>query len=113
MGVTATPAQPTQAVRAPHGPGTELKKLLGSLGLTTTDDCKCNSRAAEMDRKGAQWCREHRDEIIGWLKEEAAKRSWRDVAGAVLKAATGEFRPSILDPFGSLVDEAIRRSDAQ
>lgn len=60
-------------VQANNGPGTELKKLLAKLGITQ-GGCSCNSHAAEMDRKGPDWCTANLDTITGWLRDEAAKR---------------------------------------
>jgi hypothetical protein len=60
------------AVRA-EGPGTELKKLLKSYGVTPAKHCNCNARSREMDRRGVEWCRQNIATIIGWLKEEADK----------------------------------------
>lgn len=93
--------------------GTVLKKMLAELGLEASEGkCQCNNRAAMMDAKGPQWCREHREEIIRWLKEEAAKRTWSNVLkAAVMSMKPGVFQPNITDPFGSLIDEAIRRSE--
>lgn len=56
------------------GPGTELKKLLASVGITATPNCSCNARAADMDRNGVEWCESNIDTIVGWLREEAEKR---------------------------------------
>lgn len=69
-----------------HGPGTELKKLLAKIGITATPDCSCNARARLMDERGIEWCEQNLDEIVGWLREEAAKRGlpFVDVAGRVL-----------------------------
>ena len=85
--------------RVAGGPGTELKKLLASWGITDSPSCPCNARAAEMDRNGVAWCREHRAEIIGWLQEGAAAWGW--AAKLAAKAM----------PIGRLVDEAIRRAE--
>jgi hypothetical protein len=70
----------------PHGPGTELKKLLATVGITATPNCSCNARAAEMDRQGSEWCESNLDTIVGWLREEAEKRGlpFLDVAGRML-----------------------------
>lgn len=57
----------------PAGPGTELKRLLARIGITK-GSCACNAHAAEMDAKGADWCIENIDTIVGWLREEAEKR---------------------------------------
>jgi len=56
------------------GAGTELKKLLGKIGIYSSPNCSCNKRAATMDKNGIQWCEDNIDTIIGWLKEEATKR---------------------------------------
>ena len=86
---------PPQAMAAPqppattHGPGVELKKLLKLIGITATPNCSCNARARKMDEEEAKepgWCTAHLDEIVGWLREEATKRSlpFLDAAGRVL-----------------------------
>lgn len=56
------------------GVGTELKKLLGWLGIKASANCKCNSKAAFMDYKGPDWCRENSGEVIGWLRDAARDR---------------------------------------
>lgn len=56
------------------GPGTELKKLLSKIGITTKPGCQCNQRARVMDEKGADWCAENLSTIVGWLKEEHARQ---------------------------------------
>lgn len=58
------------------GPGTELKALLAAWGITSSPTCSCNARAAEMDRRGSDWCAsdEGMKTILGWLREEATKR---------------------------------------
>ena len=69
-----------------NGPGTELKKLLATVGITATPNCSCNARAAEMDRNGIDWCEANIDTIVGWLREEATKRGlpFLDAAGRLL-----------------------------
>lgn len=68
------------------GPGTELKALLSRVGITATPNCTCNAKARQMDEHGAAWCEEHIEEIVGWLREEAAKRRlpFLDAAGRML-----------------------------
>lgn len=56
------------------GPGTELKRLLRSLGITAKIGCKCNKRAGRMDALGPKWCEENMGTISDWLAEEARKR---------------------------------------
>ena len=68
------------------GPGTEMKKLLAKIGITSTPDCQCNARARYMDEQGPEWCEQNMAEIIGWLREEAGKRGlpFVDFAGRLL-----------------------------
>ena len=56
------------------GPGTELTRLLASVGIAPADGCRCYARAAEMDRLGVEWCADNLGTICGWLQEEAEKR---------------------------------------
>jgi len=72
--------------RISGGPGTELKKLLKRVGITATPNCSCNARARTMDERGCDWCEQNLDEIVGWLREEAAKRGlpFIDMAGRML-----------------------------
>jgi hypothetical protein len=78
------PAPPT------HGPGTELKALLGKLGIQASENCKCNRRAREMDERGTQWCRDNLDAVLDWLAEESRNRKIpfvRQAARIVVKMA--------------------------
>jgi hypothetical protein len=56
------------------GVGTQLKKILSTIGIKSTINCSCTTRAIKMNSLGQQWCKDNRDIIIGWLKEEANKR---------------------------------------
>lgn len=57
-----------------EGAGTELKKLLSRIGITSSPNCKCNMYAAHMNNMGTQWCIDNTEEIISWLGSEAKKR---------------------------------------
>lgn len=56
------------------GVGTQLKKMLSTMGIESTINCSCRTRAIVMNSMGPQWCKDNRDTIVGWLKEEATKR---------------------------------------
>lgn len=96
-----------------HGPGTELTKLLASLGVKGNVGCQCPKKAAQMNGWGIAGCKERRDEIAGWLRENAQERSWLEKAKATLRAvALGiAFELDMSDLFGSLVDLAIKRAE--
>lgn len=71
------------------GPGTELKKILGRIGITATATCSCNARAATMDEREAEepgWCEANIDMIVGWLRDEATRRGlpFIDAVGKML-----------------------------
>ena len=77
------------------GPGTELASMLKAWGIHPKEKgCGCKSMQKKMDR-GAQWCRDHKEEILAHLEKEANKRKL-----PFLKLAASK-----------LIDLAIRRSE--
>ena len=71
------PAKPPPAPAPPAGAGHALKGLLKRIGIVSTPNCKCNSRAREMDRRGLNWCRANVPLISQWLREECDRRKIR------------------------------------
>lgn len=108
------PAKPLIGWLPGNGPGTELKKLLESLGVNAGPTCDCRKRANDMDIMGIEGCKENREIIIGWLREGQERWGWKDKMKAAAKAVqTGlAFKLNPLDPFPGLVDEAIRLAEA-
>jgi hypothetical protein len=75
---------------AQGGVGTELSKILESIGIKSSPNCSCKKRAATMDQNGIEWCENNKETIIGWLEEEAKKRKMlfsKTIAGIVLNRA--------------------------
>lgn len=73
----------------PHpveGPGTELKKLLRKAGIAASGGCQCNARAIQMNRWGPDECERRLDDIVKWLRDEAAGRGlpFVDAVGRIL-----------------------------
>jgi hypothetical protein len=75
---------PAQKIRAkfpktleenPNGPGTLLTNMISTLGIKSTPNCSCRRHALEMNEKGNDWCEQNLPTILGWLKEESAKRN--------------------------------------
>jgi hypothetical protein len=95
------------------GPGTQLKALLKTLGIEPSPKCDCNARAMQMDVWGVAGCREHRDEIVGWMRDGQTRWGWKDKVAAAAKAVTSglAFKLNPLDPYPSLIDEAIRLAE--
>jgi hypothetical protein len=64
------------------GPGDRLHDLILRLtGEGPTTECGCESKIVQMNAWGPAGCREHLDEIVDWLLEEARKRGhWRYLA---------------------------------
>jgi hypothetical protein len=69
----AKAAKPTP-VQPPSGPGTELKKMLATIGIHATPTCKCNKMAKQMDAWGWEESLKHIDEIVTVMEETAKKR---------------------------------------
>lgn len=95
------------------GVGSQLWKLLEGLGIEHKPSCPCLEWAERMNLWGPVGCRLSRKEIIGHMKSSSKNYGWGDLTKAVVKAiATGlALRLSVTDPYGSLLDEAIRRAE--
>lgn len=81
-------------------PGTELKAMLGKIGIVATEGCTCNMKAAIMDSWGCSLCEERLDShIVPWLREEARRRKlpFIDMAARMLvKRAIAKARRKIV-----------------
>lgn len=66
--------QYTKPVPEIPGPGTELKKLLASIGIHASPTCKCNTMAKKMNEWGPDESLQHIDEIVDVMEETAKKR---------------------------------------
>ncbi len=64
-----------QRVERRPGPGTCLAKTLKErYGVQEEAECACNSRVAEMNARGVDWCAANVETIVGWLLEEIERR---------------------------------------
>jgi hypothetical protein len=102
-----------QAIRAGTGVGSQIWLLLESLGVRHTPDCVCLTYAERLNAWGTAGCRLARAEILQHLRDNAGRYGWSAFATAAAKAVTTGAVFSwlkISDPYGSLVDEAIRRA---
>lgn len=72
----------------PLGPGSQLSKLLKSLGIEPTPTCQCRAKAAQMDEWGPDECSrpERIEEVLAVMREEARARGlpFLDAAGRLL-----------------------------
>ena len=99
--------------------GRELTALLAWFGIRHEPGCPCASRAAEMDRRGPDWCEQNIDTILGWLREEAERRSLpllTCVARRLVKRAIRNARRSVARgpamPAGTRSNNAARGGHA-
>jgi hypothetical protein len=61
------------------GPGDFLHDaILKQVGEGPTRECGCTDRIVKMNAWGPVGCREHLDEIVGWLVEQAKTHKWMD-----------------------------------
>lgn len=93
-------------------PGTELHTLLAGLGIEMPEECQCKARMQQMDAWGAGECRVRRSEIVDWLKESQREAGWLATWQAA-KVAVRESWFRVVDPLGSIVDEAIKRAEVK
>jgi hypothetical protein len=94
-----------------EGPGAELARLIGDLGLSGEQGCECAARAAQMNAWGVEGCRERAEEITTWLREQGAKLGWLGKLKAGALAASQGLLLNPLDPAPGLLEEAIRRAE--
>ena len=114
MPLLTLPAKRPQPVPAPtEGPGTELRRLLEELGLHESAGCQCDQHAAQMNRWGIDGCREHRPEIVVWLKDAQTKAGTWDLIAAAGRAIVRMLPIDPRDIYGSLIDIAISRSGTE
>lgn len=108
-----------RAIEAGHGVGSQIWRLLAEIGVQHDPSCDCLAWAEKLNAWGVAGCRLARAEIVEHLRSERQHYGWarsiiaaaRAAAGVASDLAAGR-RPWLnpLDPFGSLVDEAIRRA---
>lgn len=92
-------------------PGRELRLLLAEMGIKTDDACPCTSREQLMNLWGVTGCRDRREVIEGWLRQEASRLGWGAKIGGWLQAARTGLVINPLNPAGSILDEALRRAE--
>ena len=61
-------------IQATEGVGAELKRLLAKAGIKASPTCQCNSHAMQLNLWGPDECERQIDKIVGWLRDEAARR---------------------------------------
>jgi hypothetical protein len=102
-----------EAIKDGQGVGSQMWNLLEELGVQHTPTCPCLAWAERMNKWGPAGCRANRQAITAHMADSAKNYKWGDVAKAVAKAVQSglAFRLSPLDPFGTLLNEAIRRAE--
>jgi len=125
------PVEPITPWPKGYGPGTELKSILGSIGINPGPTCDCNRKMREMDDWGITGCEEHLDEIVEHIKKKAEAWGWNldiskkvEIDESIKKFSFSEklsigwksittglvFQINWLDPFPGLIQEAIKRA---
>jgi hypothetical protein len=103
------------------GVGDHMKDVTRELRLNMKPGCNCQELLFEMNRLGPGGCRRERSRLVEALKENAKKYTWVDVGTAIANASKNAvvsavhlqrpWIPNPLDPYGSMLDEAIRRTE--
>lgn len=97
------------------GVGSQLWKILEQLGIKHTETCECLTFAEKMNSWGVEGCKIRRKEIIDHMKKNSINYGWGDFTKAIfLSVSTGiAFKINPLDIYGSLLDEAIIRTEKE
>lgn len=69
-----TCTMPIAQENVPPGVGSQIKRILGRLGIKASKSCGCNQKAKDIDRLGVSWAKKNKAKIVAMLKEEAGKR---------------------------------------
>lgn len=91
-----------------QGPGTEFELLASEIGVTSSENCTCARLKESMNRLGAAGCRQHRGTLAAAVKKNYATLPW---VTAIRAGWNAKWLVNPLDPFGSLIDEAVRRAE--
>lgn len=105
-------AKPVSGWNLGFGPGTELKKLLSSIGINPAPGCSCLEAMRQMDAWGWLGCANNTDWIVADIRTRADEWGWGSFfTAAALSLFSGlAFKINPLDPIPSLVQIAIDRS---
>jgi len=80
-------------------PGSALKRIMASVGISEPSSCYCQQYAKKMDIWGRDGCIERRNDIVEYLKSQS--NEWFDID----RMKSGGYKS-----VESLVDEAIKLS---
>lgn len=109
------PTQPYMLWPLEYGPGTELKKILSSVGINASANCGCNVMVQNMDNMGPQKCYENLDTIVAEMKQKQDQWGWKDKWNAAIAMAWKDPLLAVtinpLDPIPCLVRAAIQRAE--
>lgn len=100
-------------IEAGTGPGSQLWKLLSSLGVTHTSDCSCVSLAEYMNAVGPARCQQESGILINRIKANQELYGWSTwlKAGALAVVTGLAFSLNPLDPIPGLFAEALKRAE--
>ena len=111
----APPSRRLKSSTGRKGVGDHLEDITSELKIRMRQGCKCKSLSAEMNRLGPNGCRKNRTRLVSGMKKNAQQYTLVDImTAAIMAIKTGlAWKIDLLDPYGSLLDEAIRRTEKQ
>ena len=56
------------------GPGDALAATLKRMGIWSRTNCRCETHVRAMNTNGLEWCLQHIDTIVEWLRDGAKER---------------------------------------
>lgn len=104
---------PLEKIRKGNGVGSQCWKLLESLGIEHKVNCPCIRMAIVMNQWGPEGCRENKEVIVEHFQKYYKNYGWAECIKAATKSVTTGlvFKLNPLDPFGSIVEESIKRAE--
>lgn len=79
-------SKPPEPAAETQGVGSELHRILSSIGIHESVDCSCMAKMREYDAAGIPWAETHQEEISAYLVEQGKKRGWALGVAAKLTA---------------------------
>lgn len=107
------PTDRLQAIVRGEGVGSQLWRLLASLGIEHKPTCSCLDLAEEMNRLGVEGCRREHKRLAQQMRVNAAQYGWGDVVQAAKRAMLSGliWQINLTDLYGGLLEFAVHRAE--
>jgi hypothetical protein len=113
--MSETTSEILQEVMNGHGVGSQLWRILQSLGVDHNSSCSCLLLADVMNELGPKGCVREREKLLDLMRKNQKKYGWyhhfKAGVNAILLGWAFQLNP--LDPLPGLLDRAISLAEEQ